>query len=93
MNDAVKGIYISIVDIIGIFIPGFVFIVGLFSLTHQCSPEFFNYFNEGSSNKYEWISEPLSLGIVFIFSYVLGFLLRLGSIRLLQNILHYQNGI
>jgi hypothetical protein len=80
----VKNIFVTIVDILGVFVPGLLLLMGLILLPWV--------FTDLQTHGLTWSSFPEFLhanGIAFavvvvIAAYVLGFLLRLWSVRLLE---------
>jgi hypothetical protein len=82
----VKGLLINIIDVLGIFVPGFLLLIGILlfpPLANDLLKEWptFTILLEAIRNNI-WIVASLSV----IASYVLGFLIRLCSIRILHTL-------
>jgi len=76
-----KGLFVTLVDVLGIFVPGLLFcgsLVAMPPVWRVVQPQISSIGSLASSDRL------LGVAIVIVVSYVLGFLNRLWSIRLLQ---------
>ena len=79
-----KGLFVTLVDVLGIFIPGLLFcgsLVAMPPIWRVVQPQITSFGCLASSDRL------VGVAIVIVVSYVLGFLNRLWSIRLLQAML------
>lgn len=79
-----KSIIVSIVDVLGVFIPGFLFLCSIFLFNESLGSH--SLLVKDLSNVLSNLSSGAAISLIVVFSYLFGYLIRLKSIRLLQNL-------
>lgn len=91
-----KGIFVTIVDILGVFVPGFLLLIGILLFPPLFLDSFIQININNTENKTTILCREFQNNtiiitsiIVIIFSYVLGFIIRLFSVRFMQFVTRF----